>query len=292
MSLGSSFGVRNTPDSVAATNAAKAGIVVVTSAGNNGPSQYITGSPGAASNVISTAANESLSSFPGYPEPPVGLPPTRSSGSTRTERRTSRTGRSTRSCRSTTTRRRQPSTSRSAAASRTSRRAERHVDGGRHPGRLRPRGEGDLRPAGRVRRSRDGEQRNEPPRRSRGRSSRTRTRASRSPSRSRSSASAASPRRRRRTVELRAASGSLTTVNNTSVSNPNFSGLASFTSGGPRTGDSLKPWITAPGVSIFSTGVGTGNLPGGTPERRWRPRTSRASRPSSGRPTRAGSATS
>ncbi len=43
---------------------------------------------------------------------------------------------------------------------------------------------------------------------------------------------------------------------------PNFKGFASFSSGGPRTGDSfLKPDVTAPGVSIVSTGVGTGNGP-------------------------------
>jgi hypothetical protein len=65
-------------------------------------------------------------------------------------------------------------------------------------------------------------------------------------------------------ARLRAADGFLTTVNNTSVDNPNYTGLASFTSGGPRNRDSwLKPNITAPGVSIFSAGVGTGNLPGG-----------------------------
>jgi len=49
------------------------------------------------------------------------------------------------------------------------------------------------------------------------------------------------------------------TLNNTTLANPSFSSLASFTSGGPRNGDSwLKPDITAPGVSVFSTLVGSG----------------------------------
>jgi minor extracellular serine protease Vpr len=43
------------------------------------------------------------------------------------------------------------------------------------------------------------------------------------------------------------------------VPNPGYRGLAPFTSGGPRSGDNgLKPDITAPGVSILSTGVGQG----------------------------------
>jgi subtilisin family serine protease len=45
MSLGSSFGSKDDPSAVAATNAAAAGVVVVASAGNSGASQYITGSP-------------------------------------------------------------------------------------------------------------------------------------------------------------------------------------------------------------------------------------------------------
>ena len=42
--------------------------------------------------------------------------------------------------------------------------------------------------------------------------------------------------------------------------NPGFRNFASFSSGGPRTGDSaLKPDISAPGVSILSTASGSGN---------------------------------
>src|SRR6185369_11085709 len=59
---------------------------------------------------------------------------------------------------------------------------------------------------------------------------------------------------------LAAASGGTGTVSNTQLPNPNFLGIASFSSAGPRSGDSaLKPLITAPGVSTVSTGSGTGN---------------------------------
>src|SRR5204863_2947922 len=63
-------------------------------------------------------------------------------------------------------------------------------------------------------------------------------------------------------AKLRAvANGTSTAVAATTLSNPNYRGFASFTSGGPRTGDSsLKPDISAPGVSIISTANGTGNL--------------------------------
>jgi len=51
-----------------------------------------------------------------------------------------------------------------------------------------------------------------------------------------------------------------TTFTNTTIANPGFRAFASFTSGGPRFGDGfLKPDLSAPGVSIFSTAVGTGN---------------------------------
>ena len=65
MSLGSSFGTKDDPSAVASTNAAKAGVVVVTSAGNSGPSQYITGSPGTAEGAIATAAIDPTPEFPG-----------------------------------------------------------------------------------------------------------------------------------------------------------------------------------------------------------------------------------
>ena len=65
MSLGSPFGRSDDPSAVASTNAAAAGVVVVTSAGNNGPSPYITGSPGTATGAIATAAVDSTQNFIG-----------------------------------------------------------------------------------------------------------------------------------------------------------------------------------------------------------------------------------
>ncbi|HKD54956.1 MAG TPA: S8 family serine peptidase [Steroidobacteraceae bacterium] len=57
---------------------------------------------------------------------------------------------------------------------------------------------------------------------------------------------------------LAASSGATLTA--TTLPNPTFRRFASFTSAGPREGDGhLKPDISAPGVSIFSTAVGTGN---------------------------------
>jgi len=65
MSLGSSFGSKDSPDAVASTNAAKAGVVVVISAGNSGPNQYILGSPGSADGAVTVAALDPTPSFPG-----------------------------------------------------------------------------------------------------------------------------------------------------------------------------------------------------------------------------------
>ncbi|WP_461471285.1 S8 family peptidase [Microbacterium sp. HJ5] len=65
MSLGSSFGTATDPEAVAAANAIGAGVVVVASAGNSGPAPYISGAPGNGEGVISVAAVDSTASFPG-----------------------------------------------------------------------------------------------------------------------------------------------------------------------------------------------------------------------------------
>ena len=65
MSLGSAFGRSDDPSAVASTNAAAAGVSVVTSAGNSGSSPYITGSPGTGTGSIATAAIDSNATFPG-----------------------------------------------------------------------------------------------------------------------------------------------------------------------------------------------------------------------------------
>lgn len=49
------------------------------------------------------------------------------------------------------------------------------------------------------------------------------------------------------------------TLANTTIANPSFRRFASFSSGGPRIGDGvLKPDVSAPGASVFSTAIGTG----------------------------------
>jgi uncharacterized repeat protein (TIGR01451 family) len=57
MSLGSDYGTATNATSVASDNAALAGVIVVTSAGNSGDNFFIAGAPGVASRVIATAAS-------------------------------------------------------------------------------------------------------------------------------------------------------------------------------------------------------------------------------------------
>ncbi|MFI5054492.1 MAG: S8 family serine peptidase, partial [Acidimicrobiia bacterium] len=63
------------------------------------------------------------------------------------------------------------------------------------------------------------------------------------------------------TSALIAADGGSAALTNTTLANPGYLNLASFSSFGPRSGDSwLKPDLTAPGVALASVGMGTGNL--------------------------------
>lgn len=63
LSLGSSFGDPGSIDAVAVDNAVLAGVTVVVSSGNEGPSAYMTGTPGVATRAISVAALDALPSF-------------------------------------------------------------------------------------------------------------------------------------------------------------------------------------------------------------------------------------
>jgi hypothetical protein len=61
-------------------------------------------------------------------------------------------------------------------------------------------------------------------------------------------------------TKLVAADGTTISITNTTVPNTGYKASASFTSGGPRQGDSAaKPEITAPGVSVTSALVGSGS---------------------------------
>ena len=206
MSLGSPFGTKDDPSAVASTNAAKAGVIVVTSAGNSGPSQYITGSPGTAEGAISTAAIDPSESFPAalitfgstsiqavnaneFPlpasstytikaivdDPTTTVDPDGTAGT--------RSADESLGCDTQSFGTLAPNT---IAV----------VD----PRHLCPGRQGDLRPEGRSCRGRDGRQLDEPARRSKARSRATRIRASRSQSRSRSWACVAWRRTRPRTA--------------------------------------------------------------------------------------------
>ncbi|HEV7612988.1 MAG TPA: S8 family serine peptidase [Steroidobacteraceae bacterium] len=65
MSLGADWGTEDDADAEASENAVNAGIVVAAASGNEGPAPYITSSPGSGDKVISVAAIDSHSSFPG-----------------------------------------------------------------------------------------------------------------------------------------------------------------------------------------------------------------------------------
>ncbi len=64
MSIGG-VGGNEQPDAQASNTLAASGVVVVASAGNEGPNAFMTGSPGNATGVLSVAASDIIKSFPG-----------------------------------------------------------------------------------------------------------------------------------------------------------------------------------------------------------------------------------
>src|SRR6266550_336404 len=65
MSLGSNYGDANTADAIAVHNAVLAGITVVSASGNAGPAPYITSSPASGTGGITAAAMDGTPGFPG-----------------------------------------------------------------------------------------------------------------------------------------------------------------------------------------------------------------------------------
>jgi len=65
MSLGSDFGPEDTADAEASEHAAEAGLIVVAAAGNAGQSPYFLGSPAAGDKTLAAAAMDSTAKFPG-----------------------------------------------------------------------------------------------------------------------------------------------------------------------------------------------------------------------------------
>ena len=84
MSLGSAFARADDPDEVAAANAIGAGVVVVKSAGNEGPSPYLAGN---GDGVVSVSAVDSTESFPGalITVDGVGIPAINANGAVLTD---------------------------------------------------------------------------------------------------------------------------------------------------------------------------------------------------------------
>jgi subtilisin family serine protease len=256
MSLGAPFGSADDPDAKAATNAAKAGVVVVASAGNEGPAQYITGAPGVAAGAIAVAANDATSSFPGAKVAVNGLDLVAINANgfplAPTATYTLKVLQD------------DPTTSENEAEG-----CSVAAFGSVAPGTVVVANRGTC---ARVAKAIFGQK------------------AGAAAVIMANNAASLPPYEGPITsnpdtgepfvvtipflgvagpfgtpgtdaTKLRAqANGSLVTVTPQSIANPGFAGFASFSSGGPRTGDSgLKPDITAPGVSVLSTAVGSGN---------------------------------
>jgi subtilisin family serine protease len=251
MSLGSPFGSKDDPSAVASTNAAKAGVIVVASAGNAGPSPYVTGSPASADGAISVAANDPYLSFPGATLTFSGttIPAINANGFALSGSSTFNikviTGSGSLGCHVADFGGPLPPNTIAVVNRGTCARVSKAIFG-QQAGAAAvvmvnnaagfPPFEGPI-----TSNPDDGVPFNVtiPFLGVKGPAS-----------------AASSDGAKLRLV----ANGTATTVAAASITNPNFTGFASFTSSGPRSGDSgLKPDITAPGVSIISTAMGTGN---------------------------------
>jgi subtilisin family serine protease len=257
MSLGSPFGSKDDPSAVASTNAAKAGVIVVASAGNSGFSPYITGSPATADGAISVAANDPYPNFPGAT--------LTFSGTTIFAVNANEFALPSSATFNIKVIKNDPATSRDESLG-----CSVADFGGPLP--LNTIAVVNRGVCARVAKAIFGQQAGAaavvmvnnaagfPPiegpitaNPDDGTSFNVTIPflGVKGPATTASSDGA----------KLRAAvNGTATTVAAASIANPNFTGFASFTSGGPRNGDSgLKPDVTAPGVSIISTAIGTGN---------------------------------
>src|SRR6266446_6538519 len=261
MSLGSPFGTADDASAVASTNVAKAGMIVVASAGNNGANQYITGSPASGTGTISVAANDAHASFPGATmaiSSPVGtITAQNSNGASFTDGTVLTVA---------VLRTSYPSGSVSLGCT--------DADYTNYPGGVAGKLVVTLRgTCSRVGRAIRAQQ------------------AGAAAAAMINNAAGYPPFEGQITSDpdtgfqftvtipffgIRGApatdgsklvaadspqgAGGTVTLTNTTITNPTLSSFASFTSGGPRNGDSwLKPDITAPGVSVFSTLIGSGN---------------------------------
>ena len=244
MSLGSTFGSKDEPSAVASTNAAKAGVIVVASAGNAGPSPYVIGSPSTADGAISVAANDPWQNLPGATLTFSGKTITaiNANGFALPASSTFNikviTGSGSLGC--------------SVAA----------FGGPLSPNTIAVVNRGVC---ARVAKAIFGQQAGAVA------VVMVNTSSAFPPFEGPITSNPDDAKPFNVTIpflgitstdgaSLRAANGADMAVAAASISNPNFTGFASFTSGGPRGGDSgLKPDVTAPGVSLISTAMGTGN---------------------------------
>jgi subtilisin family serine protease len=249
MSLGSSFGAKDSADAIAANNAAKAGVIVVASAGNSGGNPYITGSPATADGAISVAANDPTPQFAGAI---IGLPTANvqsidangaalPAGSHPIRVLKNADGSLSRGCNPAEYTGGGGSTGMIVVVVRgTCARVARAIYGQKagavgvvmvNTSDTYPPAEGTI-----TSNPDTGE-----------------AYLVTIPFLGVKSSSRAT---------MTAADGAPATLTGNTIPNPTFEAFADFTSGGPRTGDGhLKPDVTAPGVSIVSTGIGTGNGP-------------------------------